>query len=81
MITAAQTAVSLAGEAYLDRAAVARLLGVKPKTIAAWFKSGTGPACIPINRRKHVYLRSAVESWVASRSVVSHAEAKSRGLV
>jgi predicted DNA-binding transcriptional regulator AlpA len=58
----------------LNQAAVAAILGVKPRTLEDWRLRGTGPDYIRISSRCVRYNPFAVAAWAARREVAPASE-------
>lgn len=69
MPTATQTISSLRDLGFLDVEEVANLVGAKPLTLRNWRSKGIGPAWTRASGKRVVYSLSAVQEWLASRTV------------
>ena len=57
----------LNGEELIRTAEVALLLGVEPRTLAAWRQRGVGPVPLRLTSRIVRYRRADVLAWAAQR--------------
>ena len=65
----------------LTASEAARLIRVKPQTLAVWRTAGTGPRYLRLgrgDRGRVLYRREDVEEWLAERVVSSTAEEHER---
>jgi predicted DNA-binding transcriptional regulator AlpA len=51
-------------EELLTTPAAAALLGLSPRTLEGWRRTGEGPAFVRLGRRRVAYRRSALDSWL-----------------
>ena len=48
----------------LSTPAAAALLGLSPRTLEGWRRTGEGPAFVRLGRRRVAYRRSALDRWL-----------------
>ena len=56
-------------EQYLDTARAAELACCSPRTLEKMRRERRGPAFVRVSRRKVLYRRSDLDSWLAARRV------------
>lgn len=63
------------GALYVSPRQLVELTGIGYTTWEAWRRQGRGPRWISVSKRKVLYELASVQTWLASRTVKSTAEA------